>query len=395
MSRTGVYSLLEVRALLSGVMSSFPLQGKEMSEKFEELLLGPLGTGRSGKVPLPWSGRVDEDKCQGIRVNHDLFTQCVNEVLSDGLCKTCQASGAKNETKPGVPVYGTVKDRQSCDAMEYKVTVNGKERCVVPYAKVVSKLGLSEVVVRAIADSQQVTLPEDCFSLLPKKRRTKSAVDVEKSAVITSPATDLVSALVAAAKDSPPSRTDIAKAKLAELKTMCQSYALQSGTKKEMQQRLRKQLDYTDQPKIPQEEAISDPIVAAIKEEAVSQPVVAAIKEEAVEKVAAKPAANTTNDMEEKSERHVSFDTVYTGGGASGLSSAASAEELNEELNEESPLEEEEEVSCDLFTDEKTGIQYMKCEQGRLYDKNTLEEVGMYYGGKVMLDADLEDLDDE
>ena len=238
------FSLSEVRALFYGLCSSSSEECDLLLRKSEELLAGPLGCGT--KVPLPWTGVVNDLNCHGLRVNHDLFTQCVNSPVNESkFCKTCLSTGTKNDDNPGVPLYGTVKERQACGPLEYSVTVKGKQRTVVPYAQVVAKLGLNEFVVRAIASSQNVTLPKDSFSLPTKKQRTKAADD---SPVVanTSPATDLVTALIESAKKSPPSRTDIAKAKVSDLKEWCSSYALQQGTKKEMQQRLRKELQYTD-----------------------------------------------------------------------------------------------------------------------------------------------------
>ena len=57
------------------------------------------------------------------------------------------------------------------------------------------------------------------------------------------------------------------------------------------------------------------------------------------------------------------------------------------ELSEEAPFEE---VFCNIFTDEKTGNQYLKDEEGGLYDVLTRSEVGMVYEGRVILDADLD-----
>ena len=61
---------------------------------------------------------------------------------------------------------------------------------------------------------------------------------------------------------------------------------------------------------------------------------------------------------------------------------------VTEELSEEE-YEEEEQV-CDLFTDPETGAQYLKNSEGNLFDKATRNEVGVLYGEKVQLYADLE-----
>ena len=86
--------------------------------------------------------------------------------------------------------------------------------------------------------------------------------------------------------------------------------------------------------------------------------------------LAEKPIAGETSCVEEKEDRKVTFEV-----------------EGDSELEVESPVEE---LHADPFTDEKTGTQYLKDEEGRLYDKDTREEMGLFYGGRVMLDSDLE-----
>ena len=413
MSRSEMLSVSEVKALMYGLCLSFPEQSTALRAKSDELLSGPLGgAGGKTKVPLPWNGEVNANTCQGLRVNHDLFTQCTNAPTTDqSFCKTCQSTADKNEQNPGQPLYGTVRERLACKPMEYTVTVNGKQKKVTPYAKVVAKLGLQELVVRAIAEANNVALPEDSFtfSSKPAKKRTKAALDNDNDpVVVASPASDLVAALVESAKETPPSRTDIAKAKADELKTWCTSYALQLGTKKEMQQRLRKELKYIDTPNSAEPvqtkaaEQIEETTVEIKVEETAEEPPAKEFTQEGLDAIqpqfgkewqayslelalasepisppeptsapvvlAEKPAAGETSGVEEKEERKVTF-------------------EVSAELEEESPVEE---LRADPFTDEKTGTQYLKDEEGRLYDKDTREEVGLFYGGKVMLDSDLE-----
>ena len=421
MSRSEMLSVSEVKALMYGLCLSFPEQSTALRAKSDELLSGPLGgAGGKTKVPLPWNGEVNANTCQGLRVNHDLFTQCTNAPTTDqSFCKTCQSTADKNEQNPGQPLYGTVRERLACEPMEYTVVVNGKQKKVTPYAKVVAKLGLQELVVRAIAEAHNVALPEDSFtpSSKPAKKRTKAALDNDP-VVAASPASDLVAALVESAKETPPSRTEIAKAKADELKTWCTSYALQLGTKKEMQQRLRKELKYIETPNsaepvetkaaeekpVEEVKAVEETTVEIKVEETAEEPPAKKFTQEGLDAIqpqfgkewqaynlemasapkpisppeptsvpvalAEKPAAGETNGVEEKEERKVTFEV--------------SAES---ELEEESPVEE---PRADIFTDEKTGTQYLKDEEGRLYDKDTREEVGLFYGGKVMLDSDLE-----
>ena len=66
-------------------------------------------------VILPFCGKIIEDNCYGIRLNHGLYTQCTNlhnQVDTDSktmLCKTCEDN--KNKTSNGIPTYGYITAR--------------------------------------------------------------------------------------------------------------------------------------------------------------------------------------------------------------------------------------------------------------------------------------------
>jgi len=65
------------------------------------------------QIVLPWCGKINEDNCQGIRLNHGLYTQCQNKQdgteREKGLCLTCSKQVEKNSNKQ--PTYGYVSDR--------------------------------------------------------------------------------------------------------------------------------------------------------------------------------------------------------------------------------------------------------------------------------------------
>ena len=91
-------------------------------------------------LPLPFCGVVDESKCNGIRLNHGLHTQCQNE--KEGLgeyCKTCQKHADKNAS--GKPNHGDIRDRLECGLLEFR---DPKGRQTIPYGNVVAKLGLDK-----------------------------------------------------------------------------------------------------------------------------------------------------------------------------------------------------------------------------------------------------------
>ena len=88
--------------------------------------------------PLPWCGSSDDTCCTALRLNHGLYTQCMNAPIIDGeYCKTCQKQADGGN---GSAVYGTVNDRMKVDALEYR---DPKGKLVVTYGIVMSKLNIS------------------------------------------------------------------------------------------------------------------------------------------------------------------------------------------------------------------------------------------------------------
>lgn len=98
---------------------------------------------RKNKIILPYCGVVKEGNCEGIRVSHNLYTQCNNLKLEKSkYCKTC----GRNE----VPKYGNIKDRDEC--------IKGK--LVKKYGDVMKKIGISREEAEKEAEKQGLTIPE-------------------------------------------------------------------------------------------------------------------------------------------------------------------------------------------------------------------------------------------
>ena len=231
--------------------------------------------------------------------------------------------------------------------------MNGKVRTETPYKDVVAKLKLSEEHVRAVAYAAGITLSEDTFGTPIHDAATKRQPDVPEKE------TDLIATLVETARSTPPTRTEIAKASAATLRTWCQSYAIQSGTKKAMQELLRTELGYNTATSAEPDTQLELPMTAGAEETSVT--------------VATKPTA------EETSVTVATKPTAVRKTIEVPIGEMASIDELSEEEYEE------EEHVCDLFTDTETGIQYLKNAEGELFDKTTKEEVGMLQGEKVHL----------
>jgi chemotaxis protein histidine kinase CheA len=116
-------------------------------------------------MPLPFTGKVDDDVCYGIRLNHGLHTQCSNDrVEGMDYCKTCVKHAEKNAS--GKPTYGDIRDRTECGLLEYR---DPKGKQTLPYINVVEKLGLDMDAVKAEAAKFGVEIPEEHLV----KRETK------------------------------------------------------------------------------------------------------------------------------------------------------------------------------------------------------------------------------
>ena len=73
-------------------------------------------------IKLPWTGKIVEEQCKGLKYNGGLYTQCTN--INKEYCSICQ----KNK-------YGTVYDRLKCPIGEYRDVRGRKEINFMSYLK--------------------------------------------------------------------------------------------------------------------------------------------------------------------------------------------------------------------------------------------------------------------
>ena len=118
----------------------------------EKVVKGP-------EVVLPWTGKVIEGCCEGIRLNHGLHTQCTMSPLESGrFCKTCQKQADSNANS--LPTYGSITERTACGINEYR---DPKGKQSTPYSKVMAKLGITREQAETAASALGITIPEECF----------------------------------------------------------------------------------------------------------------------------------------------------------------------------------------------------------------------------------------
>jgi hypothetical protein len=96
--------------------------------------------------PMPYNGTCDESKCQALKLNHGLYTQCETKKQKEKeLCKACE----KNN------VLGTMKERMAVGIMEFK---DNKGKSPTPYMKVLNKLKITKEEAEKEADNKKVTI---------------------------------------------------------------------------------------------------------------------------------------------------------------------------------------------------------------------------------------------
>ena len=89
-------------------------------------------------IPLPFTGTMREDGCQGVKQNHGLYTQCFCTPVESGLCKGCSKQASKNAS--GEPDCGLIAKR----VMQGDDYRDPKGRGPVHFTKVMKKQKLTE-----------------------------------------------------------------------------------------------------------------------------------------------------------------------------------------------------------------------------------------------------------
>ena len=172
-------------------------------------------------IPLPYCGVVKDDWCNGIRLNHGLYSQCTQVPGEDGLCKTCTSQSLKSGT--GKPTYGVIQDRSDTTSKQTEFR-DPKGKLVTSYGKVMSKLNITRGEAEAEAEKFGFTIPEEEFEIKETKRgrpkKATAASDTEsegepdqpkkrgrpkkvKKVVSTNAGDDLIASLLAQAQATP------------------------------------------------------------------------------------------------------------------------------------------------------------------------------------------------
>ena len=141
---------------------------KEEKEKKEKVVKEKKEKKEKKEVPkmvLPYCGRVVEEWCLGVKLNHGLYNQCTGERSDEKYCKGCKKQAAANES--GQPTLGEISERMNMSSEEYRAS-KGK-KCVV-YAVVMKKLKITKEEAVAEAAKFGLEIPAEEFEM-PKSHR--------------------------------------------------------------------------------------------------------------------------------------------------------------------------------------------------------------------------------
>lgn len=185
------------------------------------------------QILLPFCGIINEDWCNGVRLNYGLYTQCTNNKDKSGFCKTCHKQGEKNGT--GIPTYGTIQDRAKAGD-DFR---DPKGKTSIRYANIMEKFDISLNDALNAAEALGWIIPDEELEVKvvkrgrPKKSVAVSDTDSEASApaqkkrgrprkdktLVSELATgdDLIAGLIKEAKKSPQKEEEEEKPKKQEV----------------------------------------------------------------------------------------------------------------------------------------------------------------------------------
>lgn len=172
------------KMLLEVVTEISSKYGLDISEVKKEIgldvkIVNEKEKNKEKKIMLPFCGRIDDERCQGIKINYCLYTQCENNIFQKNLCKTCHKQSEKNSD--GKPNYGTIDERLD---KNYK-DKNGKQP--IKYSKFMDKMNITREMAEKEAEEQGLTIPEEEFEIKktsrgrPKKSTSTTDTSDEES----------------------------------------------------------------------------------------------------------------------------------------------------------------------------------------------------------------------
>ena len=148
--------LSDIKLTRAGVSKKLEKSSEKSSKQSERLVPSFI---------LPFCGKINENWCNGLRANRELYTQCTGVRVKGGsYCKTCQKQSDSSST--GKPKCGTIQDRME-QGEDFEVS--GKKP--VNYGNVMEKEKISREAAEAEALKFGWTIPEGQFEKVAKAGR--------------------------------------------------------------------------------------------------------------------------------------------------------------------------------------------------------------------------------
>ena len=355
--------------------------------------------------PLPFSGVVVDDCCQGVKANRGLYSQCAKACKKDShFCTGCAKQCEKNAS--GEPDCGLISKRAS----EGDSWRDPKGRAPISFAKLMKKLKLTEDQVLAEAERLNVAFDaEKHFATEPaketKRGRPKKAITSdtdsdsapkkrgrpkkEPKTLEVSASEDLFATLVENAKAAAPqqsadmsdlsgsdSDSDTGSKKKSSKKSKMTEE--EKTAKAEAKAAAKAEKEAKEAQEKAEKKATRDAEKAAAKAEKEAKEA-----EEKAEKKAARDAEKAkakaekeAKEAKEKAEKAAAQAAKAESKPAKAPKKASKAEAVapvdeTEELEAEEPV-----VKVEKF--EFKGVTYLKSGDGTMYDMETQEEIGVW-----------------
>ena len=410
----GVYGLdeNEVMDSLSRELNIKIKKEKVVKEKKEKK---DLSRKIKSAFPLPFNGEHDESKCQALRQNNGLYTQC-QSVRKDGcvFCKGCE-NMARNSSD-GIPEYGTIMQRMAVSPFEY---TDPKGRKPTGYMKVMKKYNLTIEQVKEEAEKFGMTILEEHFAEVIDTKRGRPATKPkevketkgakgrpkkEKKVLQIEDEEDLFASLVANANADDESimsdlseKSEAKEAKAAEKAAKEQEKAEKVAKLEAEKAEKAAKLEAEKAEKAAKLEADKAAKAAAKEQEKATKAAEKAAKEqekaEKAAKLEADKAAKAAAKEQEKAEKAAKLEAEKAAKLEADKAAKAAAKEQEKDKKTKKPVavEEEEEETYRKCSD-TTGKKYIRSEQTNIvYDLDTYNEteelcpVGKWVGGLVII----------
>ena len=336
-------------------------------------------------IPLPFCGVKMEEWCNGLKLNHGLYTQCTSAKIDEGAyCKTCQ----KQVDNKQIPTYGTIDERMTGDPMKYH---DPQGKSVVSYGNVMKKMQLDREMVIAEATKLNWTIPEEQFQVMTAKRgRPKKTVDAivqdtddetpntplapkkrgrpkkTKKVVATNIGDDLIATLVAQAKAEESAAESAQESAQESVQESVQEVLQEQAQEPVQEQVIKKKRGRPSKAELSARKAQEEVKVATPKENIV------------INKKRGRPSNAELAARKAEIEEHVNVPALQI---TPDVQKSESKEELQiEEVDDDDAVydaeteNEEDDVPVEKF--EHDGTIYLKGEDGVLYDMETQDPIG-------------------